>query len=64
MVEKFIDNVLLYGIKELRIIHGIGTGKLRLSIYQFLQHHSRIRKFFLGSPFEGGAGVTIVELEP
>ena len=64
LVEKFIDNALLYGIKELRIIHGMGTGRLRLSIHQFLQNHSRIGKFFLGPPFEGGAGVTVVELEP
>jgi MutS2 family protein len=64
LVEKFIDNALLYEIKKLRIIHGIGTGRLRLSIHQFLQNHSRIGKFFLGPPFEGGAGVTIVELEP
>ena len=64
LVEKFIDNALLYGIKELRIIHGMGTGRLRLSIHQFLQNHSQIGKFFLGPPFEGGAGVTIVELEP
>lgn len=64
LVEKFIDNALLYGIKELRIIHGMGTGRLRISIHQFLQNHSRINKFFLGPPLAGGAGVTIVELEP
>jgi DNA mismatch repair protein MutS2 len=64
VVEKFIDNALLYGIKELRIIHGVGTGRLKLSIHQFLQNDCRIKKFYLGSPFEGGVGVTIVELEP
>jgi DNA mismatch repair protein MutS2 len=64
LVEKFIDNALLYGINELRIIHGMGTGRLRLSIHQFLQNHSRINNFFLGPPLAGGAGVTIVELEP
>jgi DNA mismatch repair protein MutS2 len=64
LVEKFIDNALLYGIKEVRIIHGMGTGRLRLSIHQFLQNHSRINKFFLGPPLAGGAGVTFVELEP
>jgi DNA mismatch repair protein MutS2 len=63
LVEKFIDNALLYGINELRIIHGMGTGRLRLSIHQFLQNHSRINNFFLGPPLAGGAGVTIVELE-
>ena len=63
LVKKFVDNALLYGIKEIRIIHGMGTGRLRHSIHQFLQNHSRIGKFFLGSSFEGEAGVTIVELE-
>jgi DNA mismatch repair protein MutS2 len=63
LVEKFIDNALFYGLKEVRIIHGIGTGRLRQSIHQFLKTHFKIENFFLGALSEGGIGVTIVELE-
>lgn len=62
-VDKAIDNALLYGIKEVRIIHGLGTGRLRQAIHDYLKQQPVIKNFYLGSPLEGGAGITIVELK-
>ena len=46
------------------IIHGKGTGVLRQKIGDFLKKHPLVRRQRLGGPGEGGAGVTVVELEP
>ena len=63
MVDKTIDSALLEKKKELRIIHGLGTGRLRQAIHDHLKQQSGIKNFYLGNPLEGGAGITIVELE-
>ncbi len=36
-VDRFIDEALLTGFKEIRIIHGKGTGKLRIEIREYLK---------------------------
>ena len=45
------------------IVHGKGTGSLRQRTTEFLQQHRSIKSFRLGEWGEGGAGVTVVELE-
>ncbi len=61
-VDKFIDSSFLHGLKQIEIIHGKGTGKLRNAINEFLRRHPNVKSFRLGSWEEGGDGVTIVEL--
>lgn len=63
LVDKAIDQALVYHQKELRIIHGLGTGRLRQAIHQHLRTHLGIRHFRIGDVREGGAGITIVEFE-
>jgi DNA mismatch repair protein MutS2 len=46
----------------LRISHGKGTGALRQAVAETLKTDPRIRTFRLGTPTEGGAGVTLAEL--
>ena len=62
IVDKAIDKALLCNKKDLRIIHGLGTGRLRQAIHNYLKQQPRIKHFYLGTPLEGGAGITIVEL--
>jgi DNA mismatch repair protein MutS2 len=61
VVDKFIDQALLYGLKEVQIIHGVGSGRLRGAIGQFLHDHQGVKRFVPGEG-RGGAGVTVVEL--
>jgi DNA mismatch repair protein MutS2 len=61
-VDKFLDDALLAGWSEIRLIHGKGTGALRKSIADYLKGHSAIRNFRAAPLGEGDAGVTIVEL--
>jgi DNA mismatch repair protein MutS2 len=60
-VDKFIDDALLAGFHQVRIIHGKGTGALRKHIGEFLDTHPRVQATRLGNWNEGGTGVTVVE---
>lgn len=60
--KKFIDQALLANLKELRIIHGFGTGAVRKALYEQLKKDKNIKSYRFGGEFEGMAGVTIVEV--
>jgi DNA mismatch repair protein MutS2 len=57
-----VDSAIRADLKELRIIHGKGTGALRDRVAEILRADPRITRFRLGAWNEGGAGVTVVEL--
>ena len=61
-VDRAVDQAILGGLGELRIIHGKGTGALRESISEMLTNDGRVSDFRMCGPAEGGAGVTIVRL--
>ena len=62
-VEKYVDQALLGGLGQLRVIHGHGTGQLRRAIAGFLDEHPLVAKFQAAAPEHGGRGVTVVELK-
>jgi DNA mismatch repair protein MutS2 len=63
-VDKFLDDAYLSGLAQLRIIHGVGSGRLKEALAEFLSGHLHVESFE-GAPSEsGGAGVTIVTLRP
>jgi DNA mismatch repair protein MutS2 len=62
-VDKFLDQAFLENSDRLRIIHGLGTGKLKQAITRMLQHHPHVGKFYPATGAEGGGGATIVELK-
>lgn len=61
-VDKFIDAALVHRMKEVTIIHGIGTGRLRKAIREFLSSHEGIKTFSDGDIQRGGNGITVVQL--
>lgn len=63
-VEKFLDESISNGVRKVDLIHGKGTGALRKRIMEYLKSDKRVKSFRLGNWDEGGAGVTIVEMEP
>lgn len=63
IVEKYIDNAILKGVHEVRIVHGKGSGALRMAIHDYFKTHSGIASFRLGQYGEGEWGVTIAELK-
>ena len=61
-VSRAIDTAVRADLKELRIIHGKGTGALRERVTSMLRTESRVGSHRMGLWNEGGAGVTIAEL--
>ena len=62
-VEAFLDGAVLANLPEVRIIHGMGTGKLRAAIHDLLRKNKRVASFRLGKYGEGESGVTVVTLK-
>jgi DNA mismatch repair protein MutS2 len=62
-VEKFLDDAVLAGHREIRLVHGKGTGALRRAVEACLRGHPLVGSFRLAEPAAGGAGVTVVALE-
>ncbi len=62
-VEAFIDAAVVANLEEVRIVHGVGTGKLRAGIHDFLRGHRNVAEYRLGKYGEGETGVTIVKIK-
>ena len=62
LIETFLDNALLAGLKTVRIVHGKGTGALRSKVRSFLKNRTFVEDFYTPAPEAGGDGVTIVKL--
>ncbi len=61
--DAFIDRAVLSGLEEVKLVHGIGTGKLREGLREHLRKHKNVAEFRSGKYGEGEAGVTIVKLK-
>lgn len=61
-IDKFIDDAYLTGLIEVSIIHGKGTGALRVGVHKFLKLNRNVKTFRLGKYGEGESGVTIITL--
>jgi DNA mismatch repair protein MutS2 len=62
LLESYLNEVSLYGLSRVRIIHGIGTGTVRQIVRETLASHPLVTSFQPGEKGEGGDGVTIVNL--
>ena len=62
-IEAFLDSAILSNLEEVRIVHGMGTGKLRAGIHQYLRKTPYVSEYRLGKYGEGDTGVTIVKLK-
>jgi DNA mismatch repair protein MutS2 len=62
VIDKYLDDALLAGLREVRIIHGIGTGALRKNLIPFLNAHPLVHATRAGGAHEDNPGVTVVEM--
>ena len=62
-VDKFMNDALMLGQDELRIIHGKGDGILRTLIRNHLRGYKQVAKTQDEHADRGGAGVTLVSLK-
>ena len=61
-VQRFIDDAILVGVGQVRILHGKGNGILRTMIRQYLSTIPNVQSFRDEHVQFGGAGITVVEL--
>jgi len=62
-VTYFIEDAILLGEPQLRILHGTGTGYLRQVIRQYLRTVPQVASAHDEHVQLGGAGITVVQLE-
>lgn len=61
-VQYFIDDAILVGMQQVRVLHGKGNGILRQLIRQYLSTVPNVTHFRDEHVQFGGAGITVVEL--
>lgn len=61
-VDQYLSDAAVNDWKRIKLRHGVGTGRLRTGIHEYIRTHPLVRKFHSALPEEGGKGVTVVEL--
>lgn len=61
-VQNFLDDAILVGVSQIRILHGKGNGILRTLIRQYLATVPNVNNYRDEHVQFGGAGITVVEL--
>ncbi|MBI1728773.1 MAG: Smr/MutS family protein [Candidatus Rokubacteria bacterium] len=64
VVEEYLKEAAAKGFREVRLIHGRGTGAQRASVQALLARHPQVERFFDAPPERGGWGATVVVLKP
>lgn len=62
-VDNFIDKAVTDNLEEIKVIHGVGTGRLRKAIAEHLKRHKNVESFRSGKYGEGETGVTFIKLK-
>lgn len=61
-VDKFLDNASLDALPSVRLVHGVGSGRLRRAVRELLSRHPHVGSFAAAPDQEGGEGTTVVTL--
>jgi len=62
LVPEWLEASRAAGLRELRIVHGKGTGALRRSVEAILARHPLVASFRTAGEEAGGWGATLVSL--
>jgi DNA mismatch repair protein MutS2 len=61
-VDKFLDNASLDALASVRLVHGVGSGRLRRAVRDLLSRHPHVGSFAAAPEQDGGEGTTVVTL--
>ncbi len=61
-LERYLESAYLSGMPYVRVIHGKGTGRLRLVIREELAKSEFVTSYESGKDNEGGDGVTVAQI--
>jgi len=62
-LDKYLSDCYGRGLHVVKVIHGYGSGQLRMGIHSHLKTVSYVESFRLGSDIDGGTGSTIITLK-
>ena len=62
LVDKALDKAILAGRNRIRVVHGVGTGRLRQAVRGYLTKHPYVVSTGQEPLNRGGSGVTVAEL--
>ncbi len=62
VVRDYLDACVSQGFREVRVIHGRGTGTQRAIVQSLLARHPAVESFADAPPERGGWGATVVFL--
>lgn len=63
LLEQYLDDALTCNLSQVKIVHGLGTGQLKLAVRAKLTQLRFIKSFKDGDFHDGGGAVTIVKLK-
>ena len=63
IVMHFIDDATMVGVGQVKILHGKGNGVLREEIRKYLRTVPSVKSFRDEAVQQGGAGITVVEMD-
>ena len=63
LVPEYLEECRKRGIRQVRIIHGKGTGQLRERVHSILRRNPEVATFSLAPAEAGGWGATVVDLK-
>jgi dsDNA-specific endonuclease/ATPase MutS2 len=63
VVDEYLRQAAARGFREVRVIHGKGTGTQRAVVRRVLASHPAVERFFDGPPERGGWGATVAVLK-
>ncbi|ADU65536.1 MutS2 family protein [Desulfurispirillum indicum S5] len=61
-LEKYISSAAVAERESVRIVHGLGSGRLKRAVREYLQQSPLVKELRDGEAFEGGLGATVVQL--
>lgn len=64
LLEAYLAECARLGRREVRVVHGKGTGTLREMVHAWLRRSPLVAGFRLGDERTGGWGATLVTLKP
>ncbi len=64
LLEDYFAECRRHGIREVRVVHGKGTGTLRTTVHACLRRSPQVTGFRTADEHSGGWGATLVTLRP
>jgi DNA mismatch repair protein MutS2 len=62
LVDKALDQAILADRNSFSVVHGVGTGRLRAAVRNYLDNHPYVVATHRVDGRRGGVGVTVAEL--